>query len=73
MEGIEGERGSSDHAADIPSPENLIANEKKILAAYDRSIAPISWNHEKFGFLVAQHDWLKHVVDELSEAVTSES
>ncbi len=53
----------------ISSPQEMVASERRILAAYDEAIAPISGRHEKFDFLTAQYAWLKGVVDSLSDAV----
>ena len=50
------------------SPRELIANERRILAAYDNAIAPMSGRHEKFDFLSAQSEWLQGIVDGLPDA-----
>ncbi|WP_324753274.1 hypothetical protein [Roseovarius sp. Pro17] len=57
-------------AVAVSSPLELVANERRILAAYDKAIAPISGRHEKFDFLVAQHKWLQSFVANLSDALS---
>ncbi|WP_299793866.1 hypothetical protein [uncultured Marivita sp.] len=68
----EGEEIASPEApqpTDVSTPGEVVANENKILDAYDRAIRPISGEHEKFGFLVDQYDWLKEVVDRLEATI----
>lgn len=35
------------------------------MVAYERSIAPISGNYEKYEFLVDQYEWLKNSLEKL--------
>lgn len=54
---------------DVSTPAEFTANENRILDAYDEAILPITGEHEKFGFLVDQYEWLKDVVGRLEPTI----
>lgn len=57
---------------DVSTPTDVIVAEKRILDAYDKAILPITGEHEKYGFLVDQYEWLKGIVDRLEPNIATE-
>ncbi len=60
-----------DPASDAFTSAEVIETEKRILDAYDKAILPITGEHEKYGFLVDQYEWLKGIVDKLEPKIAT--
>lgn len=67
-EGIENDTDAEVGSLSVSFPDDVASTERDILDAYDKAIIPITGEHEKYGFLVDQYEWLKQMVESLAKS-----